>query len=76
MVVQYTKVLAMVLDIAELVILCFSLREARIPVIRSTNIKNITAKMTVAIGAKNAAINSAMLLSAPENEKPSVTDCV
>ena len=66
----------MVLDIAELVMRFFSLRDAKIPVIRSTNIKNITAKMTVAIGAKNAAISSAMPLSAPENEKPSATDCV
>ena len=66
----------MVLDIAELVMRLFSFKDAKMPVIKSTNIKNITAKMTVAIGAKNAAISSVMLLSAPENEKPSATACV
>jgi hypothetical protein len=49
--------------------------DAKIPVTRSTNIKNNTAKMTVAIGAKKAAIKKTILLKNPPIVKLSDTDC-
>jgi hypothetical protein len=65
----------MVLDIAELVIAAFSFMEANIPVTKSTKIKNNTAKITVAIGAKKDAIKRTILLKNPLIVKLSDTDC-
>lgn len=66
----------MVLDIALLVILVFSFMEASIPVTKSTKMRNITAKITVAIGARNAASSKITLFRNPLNENESSIDCV
>jgi hypothetical protein len=54
---QYIKTFAIDLDNPELVIGCFSLNDAITPVIKSTNIRNKVANITLDIGARKVSIN-------------------
>ena len=54
---QYIKTFAIDLDNPELVIGCFSLNDAISPVIKSTNIRNNVANITLEIGARKVNIN-------------------
>jgi hypothetical protein len=50
------NVFPIVLDNPELVMVCFSFMEAASPDIKSTNMRNNTAKIVLETGAKNAIV--------------------